>query len=530
MTRAILALSIVLLASAVPAAAGGGSPVPAFADETASSGIDSVYSGEWEYMVGGGVASFDCDGDRFPDLYFAGGDKPGRLFRNKSKAGGALAFETAESGLEIDAVTGAWPLDIDADGVMDLALTRVGENLLMRGEGGCRFTRANERFGFDGGDAWSAAFAAMWEKGNSLPTLAIGNYIDRKAEDSPWGSCTDNWLHRPDAAGSKYRSPHALKPSWCALSMLFTDWNRSGEPALRISNDREYYEGGQEQLWRMQAGRDPAEYSEAEGWRPLVVWGMGLASADLDGDAKPEFFITSMADNKLQALAAVGGAPTYRDIAYARGVTAHRPHVGDDLKPSTAWHAQFEDANNDGLADLLVVKGNVDSMPDFAARDPDNLLIQTPSGKFEERSVEAGVAGLGTGRGAAFADLNLDGLVDLVVVNRREKASVYRNTTANAGNFLAIEIAQHGVNRNAIGAWIEVRREAGTTTREVTVGGGHASGQAGFAHFGLGDAKEATVRVQWPDGEWSAPFGVKANSFVTLTRRAKEIRSWSPGQ
>ena len=90
---------------------------------------------------------------------------------------------------------GAYPLDIDSDGMMDLVVLRLGENQLMRGLGDCRFEGANEAWGFDGGDAWSTAFAAIWEKGQTWPTLAIGNYIDRKEEAFPWGSCTDNWLH-----------------------------------------------------------------------------------------------------------------------------------------------------------------------------------------------------------------------------------------------------------------------------------------------------------------------------------------------
>ena len=95
-------------------------------------------------------------------------------------------------------MTGAYPMDVDSDGNTDLVLLRVGENVVMRGLGDCRFERANEAWGFDGGDAWSTAFAATWEKGAEWPTLAIGNYINRLEETSPWGSCTDNWLHRPD--------------------------------------------------------------------------------------------------------------------------------------------------------------------------------------------------------------------------------------------------------------------------------------------------------------------------------------------
>ncbi|MCX7888424.1 MAG: VCBS repeat-containing protein, partial [Rhodobacteraceae bacterium] len=325
---------------AVPAAAADTAvPVPRFADETASSGVVSSYDGEWEFMVGGGAAVFDCNDDLFPDLFLAGGASPASLWTNASARGGPLRFARAQSGLELDGVTGAWPLDIDGDGVTDLALLRVGENVLMRGLGGCRFARANEDWGFDGGDAWSAAFAATWEHDAAWPTLAVGNYIDRTQDAFPWGSCTDNWLHRPAAGGTGFAPPLALRPSFCALSMLFTDWNRSGTPSLRVSNDREYYKGGQEQLWHIEPGQEPRLYTEAEGWKRLRIWGMGIAGQDLDGDGYPEYALTSMADNRLQTLKSVPaeGAPKpdYTEIAYARGVTAHRPYTGGDLRPST---------------------------------------------------------------------------------------------------------------------------------------------------------------------------------------------------
>ena len=222
-------------------------------------------------------------------------------------------------------MSGAYPLDVDSDGITDLVLLRVGENVVMRGLGGCRFERANEAWGFNGGDAWSTSLAATWEKGADWPTIAIGSYIDRTEEISPWGSCTDNWLHRARRlASASSRTPVALKPSFCPLSMLFTDWNRSGTPSLRVSNDREYYEGGQEQMWQIEPGKEPALYTDEEGWKLLRIWGMGIASYDLNVDGYPEYFLTSMADNKLQTLAAVptdGAAPkpSYADVAYAQG-------------------------------------------------------------------------------------------------------------------------------------------------------------------------------------------------------------------
>lgn len=507
--------------------------IPSFVEETRSAGIDSVYAGEWEYMVGGGVATFDCNDDGFADMLLAGGASPAKFYRNTSTRGGALHFDVEASGLELDAVTGTYPLDVDSDGITDIVLLRVGENVVMRGQGNCRFERANEAFGFDGGDAWSTSLAATWERGATWPTVAIGNYIDRREETSPWGSCTDNWLHRPNATDGKpqsqFATPLALKPSFCPLSMLFTDWDKSGTPSLRVSNDREYYEGGQEQLWHVEPNTAPALYTDKEGWRPLRIWGMGIASYDLDFDGYPEYFLTSMADNKLQTLAGIpeGSRPpaTFKDVAFAKGVTAHRPYMGSDLRPSTAWHTQFEDINNDGLVDLFIAKGNVAKMPDFAMKDPNNLLLQASDGKFQEAADKAGIANNGTSRGAALADFNLDGLLDLVVVNRWETAQLWRNTSDNAGKWIQVKLQQPGANRDAIGSWLEMKRGEQVVRREITVGGGHASGQSGWWHVGLGDAAQAEMRVVWPDGSSGDWQGLDSNSFY-IFEPSKPAKVW----
>jgi len=104
-------------------------------------------------------------------------------------------------------------------------------------------------------------------------------------------------------------------------------------------------------------------------------------------------------------------------------VTAPRPYAGGDVLPSTAWHAEFQDVNNDGAIDLFVTKGNVEAMPDFAAKDPSNLLLGNPNGTFSESGDAAGLVSFTRGRGAAVVDLNLDGMLDIVEVNRRPVAT-----------------------------------------------------------------------------------------------------------
>jgi hypothetical protein len=495
--------------------------------------VDHVYDGEFQYFVGGGVASFDCDDDGLPDLYFAGGSRPAGLFRNDSSVGGELNFSKVPDPVtDISGVTGAYPLDVDSDGVTDLAVLRVGENLMLRGLGNCRFERANEIWDVDGGNEWTVSFSATWEGEATLPTLAFGNYLEIPEEGQRADGCADHFLFRPDEG--RYGSAEPLTPGWCTLSILFSDWGRNGQRDLRMTNDRHYYRDGEEQLWRIEEGEPPDLYTRDDGWEETRIWGMGIASHDVDGDGLPEVFLTSQGDNKLQTLVDGSENPTYEDIALASGATAHRPFVGDTTRPSTAWHAEFDDFNNDGFMDLFVTKGNVDAVPEFAMDDPNNLLLGQPDGTFIEGAGDAGLADTGRSRGAAVVDLNLDGLLDVVVVDRRENVKLWRNLgrgdDGDAGHWLAVDIAQPGTNLDAVGSWIEVRHDLGTIRREVTVGGGHAGGQTGWTHFGFGPAANVEVRVLWPDGENGPWMEVDSNRFVVIERDVAAPSEWSPAE
>jgi enediyne biosynthesis protein E4 len=513
-------------------------PAPHFVEEAVAAGLDHRYDGDFMYFVGGGVAIFDCDDDGRQDLYIAGGEEPAALFRNESPLGGALAFAPVPgSETDLTQVVGAYPIDVDGDAIDDLAVLRLGENVLLRGRGDCAFERANEAWGYDGGSAWTAAFSATWESPDTLPTLAFGNYLEPASVEEGTYVCDDHELVRPTAGGTSYGPPSALTPGWCTLSMLFSDWDRSGRRDLRASNDRHYYRFGQEQLWRVEPNEPPQPWTREEGWQVVRIWGMGIASYDLTGDGYPEVYLTSQADNKLQTLADGPNQPNYEDIAIRSNANANKPYAGDVEMLSTAWHAEFQDANNDGLVDLFVSKGNVEAQPDYAARDPSSLLIGQPDGTFQEGGIEAGIATFGRARGAGLADLNLDGLLDLVIVNRSENVSLWRNVGAGSdeapqpmGNWLALRLADDGANRDAIGAWIEVKVGDRVLSREVTVGGGHAGGQLGWIHFGIGEAESASVTVTWPDGEAGPPVEVEANTFSSLERGVEAPIRWQvPG-
>jgi enediyne biosynthesis protein E4 len=534
-----------LLGIGSPAASAAGPP-PRLVDTTAGSGLTHTFDGPYEFAVGGGVAVLDCDADGRPDLYLAGGANPAGLFHNESATGGALQFSRrADPVTDLTGVNGAYPIDVDSDGVTDLIVLRNGENVALRGLGGCRFERANEAWGIDGGSDPTEAFSATWEAGAAWPTLAFGNYVDDSIKD-PTRWCQPNFLFRPSGGPLPYGPAVALQPSWCTLSMLFSDWDGSGRRDLRVSNDVHYYpiDAGMEQLWRVEPGAAPRLYTAAEGWATLHIQGMGIGSYDVTGDGLPEVYLTSQGANRLQTLAAGPGKPAYADIGATRDATIPYPVVGDTNLPSTAWHPEFADVNNDGLMDLFVSKGNVSEQPDYAIKDPSNLLLGQPDGLFRDVTEASGIVNFGRGRGAALADFNLDGRLDLVESFYGAPVTLWRNDgpidgadasggasgtgAADGAHWLAVRVEQPGPNVDVIGGWIEVQAGGRTDRRELTIGGGHAGGQLGWVHFGLGAATEAQVRIRWPDGVVGAWQRVEPNGFVIVDRASGLAGRWDP--
>ena len=168
--------------------------------------------------------------------------------------------------------------------------------------------------------------------------------------------------------------------------------------------------------------------------------------------------------------------------------------------------------------------------------DPSDLFLGQPDGTFVEAADRAGILRFDRGRGAALADLNLDGLLDLVEVNYGADTVVWRNVGSGSaaqpalmGHWLGLQLRQAGPNRDAIGAWIEVRAGGVTTRHEVTIGGGHVGGELGWIHFGIGTAASAQVRVTWPDGTLGPWVRVDADTFAFIERGASTAKVWTPG-
>ena len=144
---------------------------------------------------------------------------PAALYRNDSPVAGALRFAPIhDPATDLAAVNGAYPLDVDGDGILDLAVLRTGESVLLRGRGNCRFERANQAWGFDGGRSFGSALSATWEGSARLPTIALGHYLALDANGASTLNCAANALVRPNAVGTGYAAPLELAPGYCTLS------------------------------------------------------------------------------------------------------------------------------------------------------------------------------------------------------------------------------------------------------------------------------------------------------------------------
>ena len=440
---------------------------PRFVDETAGSGVDHTYTGDFPYSVGGGVAVLDCDGDGRPDLYLAGGERPGRPVpqRQPGRRRAAVRDGRTTRRPTSPASTGAYPLDVDGDGTVDLAVLRNGENVLLRGLGDCRFERANETWGFDGGDAITTAFSATWE-GPATPADAGLRQLRQPTPtpQDPDHLCADNELIRPAAGGRRYDAPIPLTPSWCTLSMLFSDWDRSG-PAGPAGQQRP-------PLLQRPERRPGAALADRAGRGAAPVHGRRRLDAGPDpGDghrqlrrrpatATPTSYLTSQgrtcsrlspADRRSRPTA------TWRSSA-ASPRPGRRPAATRCRRPPGTRSSRTSTTTASSTCSSR--RATSTSSPTTRAGPAQPASSASPTARSPRCAEAAGILDFERGRGAALADLNLDGLLDLVEVNlrragpalaeRRRRAAPRRRRRWATGS--ALRLAQPGPNRDAIGA------------------------------------------------------------------------------
>ena len=490
-------------------------------------------------IMGSGAGVFDFDGDGRLDVWLVQGgplaDRDGvlpcdRLFRNVGRDG-ALRFEDAtsasgicSSGYGMGIATG----DIDNDGDLDAFVANYGANALYENIGGGRFRDITASAGIVG-DAWSVSASFADVDGDGLLDLYVANYVAFSLDAK---HCTSDRrtpsyclpVVYPDAADKLYRNLGGRRfvdvsaaagvgaVRAAAMGVVAEDFDGDGNIDFYVANDMH-----DNLLWMNDGAGAFSDRALLAGAAVngdgMVEASMGVAAEDFDQDCDIDLFMTHLAV-QTNTLYVNDGEGWFTDKSNAAGVAASSfPYTGF----GTAWF----DADNDGDLDLFSANGAVadiagqaPGLAGLALRQPNQFWLNDGRGRYTEARDVPALAVEEVSRGAAFGDLDNDGDLDIVVMNNRGPARLYRNDAATA-HWLGVELAAAGGVAGAR-VWMEGRRCRG---KRATTDGSYASANDLRLLFGLGgDSWPKNLVVRWPDGE-EQRFGPLAVDRYHLLRR-----------
>jgi enediyne biosynthesis protein E4 len=511
-----------------------------FVDVTRAAGIDfrlNCGSKEKLYIVEtqcGGAAAFDYDNDGWMDIllvdgssvedYRAGKCHPPRLYHNNHD--GTFADVSAKSGLNFC----GWGYgvaigDYDNDGWEDVYITGFHGSALFHNNRDGTFTDATAKAGVANADRWgtSAAFGDYDNDGNL--DLYVANYVDVDMNDLPKfgdgpfcqyrgipvncgprglkGARDRLYRNNGDSTFTDVTEKPGIdidKDSYYGLGVLWLDYDKDGCLDLYVADDSSpsllYHNNCKGGFTEVGAAAGVAYSSDG-----LEQAGMGIDSADYDGDGWPDIVKTNFSDdaNNLYHNDRNG---EFTDLAGAAGIGAISiPYLG--------FGAKFLDFDNDGWPDIFIVNGHVDPQVDgqsfgvgYAERP--FLFHNLKNGKFEEIAEKAGAALTKkyVGRAAVAADFWNRGRMDLLITNLDASPVLLRNEAQSTGHWLRIKLMGTKSNRDGFGAKVEITAEGQTRYAEVRANGSFESSNDPRAHFGLGSAARVdSVFVRWPSGQ-----------------------------
>ncbi|MGE5814836.1 MAG: CRTAC1 family protein [Acidobacteriota bacterium] len=519
-----------------------------FTDITAQAGLRFThYTGAFgkKYLpetLGSGAAFLDFDGDGWQDILLVNGtDWPGRsgtnavtarLFRNTGR--GAFADVTDGSGLGVPIYgMGAAAADFDNDGRVDVLITAVGQSRLFRNTGAGRFVDVTDRAGLSGRTAFSTSAIWLDYDRDGWLDLLICNYVRWSPESDISCSmdgktksyCTPEaypgstvWMFRNQGNGTFQDTTAAaglLDPTSKALGVAMLDYDADGWPDLFIANDTQpnklYRNKGNGSFVEtaVEAGLAFSEDGRARA-------GMGADAADYDNSGAPSIVVSNFSGEMLGLYKQTGRAQ-YADRAPGSD-------VGRATRQTLGFGCFFFDADLDGLLDLLVVNGHIDDTWTRTQRrveyaEPPHLFHNLGGGRLADVAREAGAqfAAPKVGRGAAFADIDLDGDLDVLLTTNGGRAYLYRND-ADAGRSIRLSLRGTKSNRDGIGARVSARTASGTIDRLVRTGSSYLSQSELPVTVGLG-AQSSLDRavIDWPSGARDTVGPLAAGKSYTIT-------------
>lgn len=530
-----------------------------FKDISADSGmnVSHISTAENRYIIesmSGGAAVLDCDGDGFLDVatvngssvenFKKGGDLFITLYRQIDGAKAqAPKFENITSSANLTRKgwgMGITAVDFDGDGFLDIFATGFDGNAVYRGKGGCKFEDITEKTGLKGIGFQTGAAWADYDRDGDLDVFVAG-YVSLDLKNLPvFGSSKTcsykgirvqcgprglpgerDYFYRNKGDGTFEEIAEKIgvadKDKYFGLGVTFADYNNDGWIDLYVADDSSpnyLYKNNQDGTFSdvsFQTGTSYSGAGEEQG-------SMGVSVADYDNDGNLDIFVTNF-ESEQNTLYRNLGVKGFLDMAAESG-------VAQIAKQFVGWGTSLTDFDNDGLLDLLVVNGHVYPQMELVKsettagfRQPLILQRNTGNGKFEDISKVAGLRDLPifSSRGAAFGDLNNDGLIDVVITNLGEKPTILLNSTENNNQKIIFKLIENGKNHDAIGARVTLKTNKRSLIQEVQAGSSYLSQNDFRLHFGLniGEKIESVV-VSWSDGKAEVVSGVQPDRIVTI--------------
>ena len=535
---------------------------------------------EYEYFYNGaGVAVGDIDNDGLPDIYFSANMTPDRLFLNR----GDLQFEdiSERAGLQSDAAwtTGVTMVDVNDDGWLDIYVCRSGNvaperrrNALYLNQGDLTFTESAADFGLDAPAYSNHAAFFDYDRDGDLDAFLLNHSIRRYSRfvveymRSQRDSLAGDKLLRNDDGIFRDVSEEAGiigNPLGFGLSAIVSDINQDGWPDIFVSND--YIEDDYLYI-NLQDGA----FSESiRSYLSHTSYSsMGADIADINNDGLPEILTLDMLaeDNYRQKI--LKGPEDHVFYAQMRADGFHEQYMRNMLQVNSggsfieigqlagisntdwSWAALMADFDLDGYKDIFITNGymrdytNLDflkttlvesykeasargealSSLDMVRRMPStrlkNYIFRNESDlTFSNQTTAWGMDQPTLSNGAAYADLDADGDLDLIVNNINQPAFLYRNNAGGTpgSHYLKVTLEGPPGNRWGIGAKVELAGEGQRFYQEMVPGRGYLSSVEPQLIFGLGLLESVDVVITWPDGQREVIADTRTDQTLNLT-------------
>ncbi|WP_170134790.1 VCBS repeat-containing protein [Marinirhabdus gelatinilytica] len=535
----------------------------------------------YEYIyTGSGVAVLDYNNDGWQDLYFVSNFGPNRLYKNN----GDLSFTDVTTVTKTEDYqgfsTGVSVLDVNQDGWMDLYVSKAGSlrdhearrNLLFINQKDGTFTEEAKKWGVDYPGFTTQAYPLDYDHDGDMDLYLVNHRNDFKNASTISGAIqsqidplTSDQLYRNDSGKfTNVTNETGLYNKTWGLSAVVSDFNEDGWDDIYVCNDF-----SEPDVLYINQQNGTFRNTINTSLKHISYNSMGSDFADLNNDLAPDLITVDMlSDNYARSKENMASMniPLFRNLVkagYHHAYMANMLHINTGkgtftetgqmsgvTKTDWSWAPLLADFDNDGLKDIFVTNGvdreynNQDARAKVKkisdTKTPVSLeavLNMYPSQplvnhiyknngnlKFEKAMSSWGMDHKTFSYGAAYADLDNDGDLEIITNNLNEPASIYKNNSNN--NFISIVLKGAPQNPMALGTEVYVTTENSTQTQRLYLARGYESSVSSVLNFGLGkDAQVKNVQIKWPDGKVSTITNPAKNKRHTVAYNTAENKT-----